>query len=363
MLIGPYVTGNGTAWPNILNVSGSSNFIGNVTVTGSLIATSFTGSLQGTASWATNVVSASGASTNIQYNNGGILAGNNRFTFDGTTVRISGGSLIITGSSTISGSSIITGSIQVGVPGTNAAAIDTTTGTLSRGPVTTIDWVNRNLQDTSGVTSADWENKVLQDASAATSVDWGNRDLYDAGIVQSLNWDNRTLYTPAGNNFAWNNDYYTTSNIYHKSIISTGVQNDFIDFANPPYAGQVIRGTVDAATTAGQLVNLDPDGIWYPVKNLSPQATKMLGICVDQASGQVLIEGDVGVSDDNTFGTYVVSASMGLPVYVSTTSGELDTTQPGSGVVRTVGHIYYQSTTDANYWLMKFRPSNDWYEV
>lgn len=35
ILIGPYVTGNGTTWPNILNVSGSSNFIGNITVTGS----------------------------------------------------------------------------------------------------------------------------------------------------------------------------------------------------------------------------------------------------------------------------------------------------------------------------------------
>ncbi len=88
----------------------------------------------------------------------------------------------------------------------------------------------------------------------------------------------------------------------------------------------------------------------------------MLGICVDQATGQVLIEGDAGVSDDNTFGTYVVSASIGLPVYVGTANGYLETAQPTNGVVRTVGHIYYQSTTTANYWLMKFRPSNDWYE-
>jgi len=59
VLIGPYDTGNGTTWSNILNVSGSSNFIGNVTVTGSLIAPSITGSLQGTASWATNAATAS----------------------------------------------------------------------------------------------------------------------------------------------------------------------------------------------------------------------------------------------------------------------------------------------------------------
>jgi hypothetical protein len=36
VLIGPYTTGNGTIWPNILNVSGSSNFIGNTIITGSL---------------------------------------------------------------------------------------------------------------------------------------------------------------------------------------------------------------------------------------------------------------------------------------------------------------------------------------
>jgi len=36
VLIGPYATGNGTIWPNILNVSGSSNFIGKVTITSSI---------------------------------------------------------------------------------------------------------------------------------------------------------------------------------------------------------------------------------------------------------------------------------------------------------------------------------------
>jgi len=345
-----------------LDVSGSGRFTNGLTVTGSLIATSFTGSLQGTASWATNVVSASGVSTNIQYNSSGLLAGSNRFTFDGTNVRVSGGNVIITGSLSITGSSIITGSLQVGVPGTNAAAIDSTVGTLSRGSVTTIDWVNRSLIDTSVITSADWENRALYDTSAVTSVDWNNRAAFDNGGISSIGWNERSLLTPAGNNFSWGNDYYTTSNIYHTSIIGTTTQDGFIDNANPPYAGQIIRGTVDAAVTAGQLVDLESDGIWYSVKNLAPNATRMLGICVDQATGQVLIEGDAGVSDDNTFGTYVVSASIGLPVYVGTANGYLETAQPTNGVVRTVGHIYYQSTTTANYWLMKFRPSNDWYE-
>jgi hypothetical protein len=79
----------------------------------------------------------------------------------------------------------------------------------------------------------------------------------------------------------------------------------------------------------------------------------------------VLIEGDVGVSDDNSQGAYVIGADHGLPAYVSTTTGVMTTTTPsGTGeLVRIVGHIYYQSTTDTNWWTMKFRPSNDWYVI
>jgi len=90
----------------------------------------------------------------------------------------------------------------------------------------------------------------------------------------------------------------------------------------------------------------------------------MLGICVDN-TGYVLIEGDVGVADDDSQGAFVVGANYGLPVYVSITTSEMTTTPPsGTGaIVRVVGHIYYQSSTDTNWWTMKFRPSNDWYEI
>jgi len=336
-----------------LDVSGSGRFTNGLTVTGSLIAPSITGSLQGTASWADRVVSASGVNTSIQYNNNSALFGSSRFTFNGTNVQFNGagggvmgitGSLLLLGNSTISGSSIITGSLQVGVPGTNDAAIDTTVGTLSRGTQARVDWLNGSLYNTSGVLTADWENT----------------SLYDGSGVLSLAWNDRFLSTPGGNSFAWDNEYHTTSTLYQYYAVGITTQNDFIDNLSEPFVGQIIEGTIDTASTAGQLVNLEPDGTWYPVKNLAPQATKMLGICVNQGKGLILLEGDVGVSDDNTYGTYVVSASMGLPVYVGTTNGELDTTQPGSGVIRIVGHIYYQSTTTANYWLMKFRPSNNW---
>ena len=307
-------------WKKVI-VSGSDAVLNSVTAsfTGSLI-----GALIGTASYATQALSAS-------YAPGG--SSTPAFPY--------------TGSAIISGSSIITGSLQVGIPGTNDAAIDTTVGTLSRGTQARVDWLNGSLYNTSGVLTADWEGTTL----------------YDASGVLSLAWNDRVLYTPGGNSFAWDNEYATTSTLYQNSAIPLTTQNDFIDNLPAPFVGQIIEGVIEVAATAGQIVNLDTDGTWYRVKNLSPEATKMLGICVDQGKGLILLEGDVGVSDDNTFGTYVVSASIGLPVYVGTTTGVLDTAQPTNGVVRVVGHIYYQSTTDANYWLMKFRPSNDWYVI
>jgi hypothetical protein len=31
--------------------------------------------------------------------------------------------------------------------------------------------------------------------------------------------------------------------------------------------------------------------------------------------------------------------------------------------VRILGHAYYQNTGTPEYWVMKFRPSNDWVEI
>jgi hypothetical protein len=124
----------------------------------------------------------------------------------------------------------------------------------------------------------------------------------------------------------------------------------------------VIQANVTSSVALYNLVYLDTDGVWKSLKNLSPPATKMLGICVDTA-GYVLIEGDIGVSDDNTKGAYVIGADYGLPVYMGATDGIMTTTVPPSGVVRIVGHVYYNSSVDANWWTMKFRPSTDWYEI
>jgi len=369
-------TGNvgiGTNAPGArLDVSGSARITNGLTVTGSLIAPSITGSLQGTASFATTASyaltsSAAGANTTVQYNSNGNLFGSNRFTFDGTTVQINGGTLLITGSSIISGSSIITGSLQVGIPGTSAATIDTTVGTLGRGDIVSVDWANRLLANSSlSAYTVDWENVVLNDSTNALSIDWGNRTLTDSAGNPSINWESRTL-TDATNTYTaldYSSDTKITSNLYYNNIVGTAIQDVVAD--NAYYAGQTIEGTVDVGVSNFNLVSLDTDGTWKGVKAaVGYGADKMLGICLDTGKGLVLIEGDIGVSDDNSQGAYVVGADHGLPVYASETTSEMTTTAPsGAGaIVRVVGHIYYQSTSDVNWWTMKFRPSNDWYEI
>jgi len=159
--------------------------------------------------------------------------------------------------------------------------------------------------------------------------------------------------------FASNSQFQITGSLI--VLGPTAVQENLAD--NALYNGQIIQASVDAATTDFQLVYLDTDGIWYPLKNLAIVSTKMVGICVDAAGGYVLIEGDIGVSDDGSQGAVVSGADFGLPVYISSTTGEMTTTVPVSGVIRILGHIYYQSSTNVNLWTMKFRPSNDWYEI
>lgn len=227
-------------------------------------------------------------------------------------------------------------------------------------------WAGGALVDASNATSIDWQTRYLQDSVETTRVDWQNGTLNDSAGSPSIDWESRTFAESTGTwiPFQFDNDIHTTSQLYHRSNIAPQVQRSLSD--TPTYAGQVIQATVDVGVSNYQLVFLDTDGTWKGVKNtVANGATKMLGVAVDAAGGYVLIEGDTGVSDDNSQGGYVIGADHGLPIYISATTGVMTTTAPsGTGeVVRIVGHIYYQSTTDANWWTMKLRPSNDWYEI
>jgi len=285
------------------------------------------GNLYGTATSASYALTASYA-----MNGGGGSGSSPAFPFVGTAV--------ITGSLIVSGST--------GILNTSTARWTADGILYDINSVPSVLWGNgnRNLRNSSNVEVLNWSNGYLNDNSGNASVDWANR----------------TLYTPGGlAGMEYSTEYIASSEVYPVHTTSTTTANNLID--NSFNSGHIIRATVDAGVADYDLVCLNASGTWFSLKNTSPEATKMVGVCISQASGTVLIEGDVIVSNNATRGVYVMGAGYGLPIYVSDTTGRMTTTIPISGVVRVLGHIYYRSTTNTNWWLMKFRPSTDWYVI
>ena len=336
-----FIVGNGTS------ISSRSNLIfaagSQVEITGSLTVTAgITGSLFGTASYATQALSASWAP-------GG--AGTPTFPY--------------TGSAIISGSLTVTGSLFV--------------------------------QDIDGKTNIDSQNRKLYvaplsppNALSVLSVDWGSRTLNDTNGNSSVSWRNRDLLTSNGAiGLDWTDDTYLSSDVYQRDYKSAATQDAVSTTYNDPsksYLGDVIESdgittVIDSTVTEGMLVYLDTSTVWYPVNQAATGATKLLGIAHNlvslppnppplptNQSGQILLEGHVVIDDTSAAGPNVQNADSGLPVYIknNTSTGTMSTTVPtatGSNIVRVLGHCYQQNSGTATQWMMKFRPSNDWVEI
>jgi hypothetical protein len=229
----------------------------------------------------------------------------------------------------------------------------------------------------------------LYDSVGINSVRWYYRDLKDSTDYTSVDWENRTLTNTLGNpTLNWNvddNGYAISSSYYYKSKIDLGVQQNFVDtpiLSNTAnYAGEVIIGAVDETVTLYDLVYLKTDGVWYPA---GPQnsLTKLLGICLEvppvedpqpipyvPGPGSILLEGTITILSSSAYhneSPIVDNLDHGLPIYPTSGDGKfMTTTSPtGSGdYVRVLGHAYQQSSEYPEYWIMKFRPSNDWIQT
>jgi hypothetical protein len=348
-----FIVGNGTSnssRSNLIFASGSQ-----VQITGSVIATAgFTGSLQGTASYATQALSASYAPSTPAFP--------------------------FTGSATILGSLIVKQNATTG-------SLNTSNRTLQDDRnKTTVDWNNWALYDSqpTSIISVEWYNRTLYSSTGYNSILWDNRILQDSTGVDSSNWENRTLNDDHGAAaLSWDvydKGFTIASNYYYRSEISLNDQGQFVDTpeattSEPNYAGEVITGTIDDTVTGYDLVYLNTNGVWYPVTQATDQCTKLLGICLvvptllGQNPGPILLEGTITVL--STGATYnnspiVNGLDHGLPIYIENSYGNLMTTTAptNSGTyVRVLGHAYQQSATYPDYWIMKFRPSNDWITI
>jgi len=235
-------------------------------------------------------------------------------------------------------------------------------------PIQSVAWNNRTLYGSNGIDSVQWDNRFLYDVPGLSSVEWGHRTLNDDHGTAALSWD------------VYDKGFTIASNYYYRSEISLNDQGQFVDTpesttSEPNYAGEVITGYIDDTVTGYDLVYLNTDGAWYPVTQGTNQCTKLLGICLvaptllGQNPGPILLEGTITVL--STGGTYnnspiVDGLDHGLPIYIENSYGKnMTTTAPTSNgaYVRVLGHAYKQSSTYSDYWIMKFRPSNDWITI
>ena len=247
-----------------------------------------------------------------------------------------------------------------------------------------LNWSSRTLRDSgtpggSGipVTSVDWENRLLGDSSGNGSIDWSSRYLYDDTGEISTDWNSRYLYTPNGKliiDYAGSQGYNITNYRPTIEVLSLEVQEDFTQNSVFSLSDNAAGNIIDVATnislavTASNPVFLDTDGIWKRSDQTTDTTTKLLGICVEPYNkGHILTEGIITVTTASGYPDnmpFVSGSSFyGMPVYLTGSAAAFTTTKPTSGYVRVVGHMYYNSTTTPDYWIMKFNPSNDWYEI
>lgn len=189
----------------------------------------------------------------------------------------------------------------------------------------------------------------------SNSIDSENRVLYDNIGGSSIDWQSRRLYTDNGGvALRYSNDYTAQSTIYYQQTIDTTPQES-LSTNLLDYSGQAIAATIDVTATPGDLIYLETDGTWYITDQATTSSIKLLGINIDGTN--VLLEGDIILNN-------VQAVDHGLPLYIKESNGRaLSTVTPTSGYVRIIGHCYYQNSISASQWIVKFRPSNDWYKI
>jgi hypothetical protein len=141
---------------------------------------------------------------NIENTYNRVVQTDGTFFYDGTGSllnlggNIDTGSFATTGSNTFRGNQTITGSLIVRETGGDEM-LNTSTSTLNRLGVISVDWRNRTLNNGAESVILDWENNLIYDTTGNPSIDWENRVLWDlTGAGESIDYGRRKLYNSAG---------------------------------------------------------------------------------------------------------------------------------------------------------------------
>jgi len=289
--------GIGTSTPNTkLDVNGNTIITGSLTVTGGI-----TGSLLGTASYATQALSASWAP-----------GGGSTFPYTG--------SALITGSLGITGSLDVSGSLDTG---------------------------NRYLYSQTGQ-SLNWDSRTLSTPDSTTAIDWSDNTTLNSNVYQR-DFKSTTTQNTVSNTL--NNAFSS----YLGDVIEVDGNYTFMD--GTVNDGMLVYLDTDATwypvnqnnTTATKMI-----GIACNVSGATGFILLEGHVVIDDsgAGGPTISGADHGlpiyIEDSTTIGR------------MSTT---LPTTTGGNHVIRVLGHCYWNNIGTSSQWMMKFRPSNDWITI
>ena len=186
-------------------------------------------------------------------------------------------------------------------------------------------------------------------------------DALDGSGNPRFSWDGADTFYAGGDrtNFTYAFDQGISA-ITDWSIISTATWT-----SNLVNGNILSQATAGATITAGQIVYLDTAGQWRLADaDAESTSTPLLGIALTSASATqrlgVLLSGIVStIKHDQVAGP----ATPGLPLYISTTAGNVTQTQPtGTGdVVRLVGHNFVGVVgARATVAVIFFRPDQTW---
>jgi len=125
-----------------------------------------------------------------------------------------------------------------------------------------------------------------------------------------------------------------------------------IDTNNPP--------------SLGDLLYLNTDGIWYLVDQTSNSSTKKLGFYIQNINTSnygILIDGYMVLNENE-----ILSYGYGESIFITGSAPVTFTTVPnditGPGYIRNIGHLHYNNnSTYPGWWVLRFKPSNDWTEI
>jgi len=132
------------------------------------------------------------------------------------------------------------------------------------------------------------------------------------------------------------------------------------------WSGHTIEASIDANVSIGDLVFLDPTvPDWRLSDFTSARGSQMLGIKVGDT--KVLLDGHVVVTNSSIATNWPLVngqtiGNIGSPIYGDpANNGQMTTTVPSTtgDYVRLLGHCYNYESGE-RYYIMFFRPSNDW---